>query len=148
MIYLSDICKSVQLNLFRNFPGGSDGKASACKAEDLPDPWVRKILWRRKWQPTPVLLPGESHGQRSLVGHSPWGCKSQTRLSDFTFTFFHLNWSRLIHFLNYYFIDDYLSMLWLLQFYLCIFMIYLYNMYLYHSIVKLIGIQHPLSVFF
>ena len=31
--------------------------------------------WRRKWQPTPVSLPGESHGQRSLVGYSPWGCK-------------------------------------------------------------------------
>ena len=38
-------------------------------------PWVRKIPWRRKWQPTPVLLPGESHGGRSLVGYSPWGCK-------------------------------------------------------------------------
>jgi len=35
------------------------------------DPWVRKIPWRRKWQPTPVFLPGKSHGQRSLVGHSP-----------------------------------------------------------------------------
>ena len=40
--------------------------------------WVGKILWRRKWQPTPVLLPGESHGQRSL----PWGRKRWTRLSD------------------------------------------------------------------
>ena len=37
------------------------------------DPWVKKILWRRKWQPTPVFLPGESHGQRSLAGYSPWG---------------------------------------------------------------------------
>ena len=37
--------------------------------------WVGKIPWRRKWQPTPVFLPGESHGQRSLVGYSPWGCK-------------------------------------------------------------------------
>ena len=37
------------------------------------DPWVGKIPWRRKWQPTPVFLPGESHGQRSLVGYSPWG---------------------------------------------------------------------------
>ena len=34
--------------------------------------WVRKISWRRKWQPTPVFLPGKSHGQRSLVGYSPW----------------------------------------------------------------------------
>ena len=39
------------------------------------DPWVGKILWRRKWQPTPVLLPGKSHGWRSMVGYSPWGCK-------------------------------------------------------------------------
>ena len=46
--------------------------------EDIEDmrlrfsPWVRKIPWRRAWQPAPVFLPGESHGQRSLVGHSPW----------------------------------------------------------------------------
>ena len=33
------------------------------------------IPWRRAWQPTPVFLPGESHGQRSLAGYSPWGCK-------------------------------------------------------------------------
>ena len=38
------------------------------------DPWVRKIPWRRKWQPTPVLLPGKFRGWRSLVGYSPWGC--------------------------------------------------------------------------
>ena len=42
---------------------------------------------RRQWHPTPVLLPGESHGRGSLVGCSPWGCWSRTRLSDFTFTF-------------------------------------------------------------
>ena len=35
------------------------------------DPWVSKIPWRREWQPTPVFLPGESHGQKSLVGYSP-----------------------------------------------------------------------------
>ena len=40
------------------------------------DPWVRKITWRRAWQPTPVFLPGESHGQRSLVSYSPWGSQS------------------------------------------------------------------------
>ena len=43
--------------------------------------------WRRKWQPTPVLLPGKSHGQSSLVGCSHGVTKSQTRLSDFTFIF-------------------------------------------------------------
>ena len=41
------------------------------------DPRVGKIPWRRKWQPTPVFLPGKSHGQRSLAGYSPWGHKSQ-----------------------------------------------------------------------
>ena len=56
------------------FPGGSDGKQSALKADGF-DPWVGKIAWRRKWQPTPVFLPGESHGQGSLVGYSPEGCK-------------------------------------------------------------------------
>jgi len=39
------------------------------------NPWVRKIPWRRKWQPTPVFLPGKSHGLRSLVGYSPWDRK-------------------------------------------------------------------------
>ena len=38
------------------------------------DPWVRKIPWRRKRQPTPVFLPGESNGRRSLMGYSPWDC--------------------------------------------------------------------------
>ena len=37
--------------------------------------WVGKILWRRGWPPTPVFLPGESHGSRSLAGYSPWSCK-------------------------------------------------------------------------
>ena len=36
------------------------------------DPWIEKIPWRRQWQPTPVLLPGEFHEQRSLAGYSPW----------------------------------------------------------------------------
>ena len=39
------------------------------------DPWIGNIPWRRAWQTTPVFLPGESHGQRSLMGYSPWGDK-------------------------------------------------------------------------
>jgi len=39
------------------------------------DPWVRKIPWRREWKPTPVFLPGECHGQRSLAAYSPRGYK-------------------------------------------------------------------------
>ena len=38
------------------------------------DPWVGKIPWRKAWQPTSVFLPGESHGQRTLAGYSPYGC--------------------------------------------------------------------------
>ena len=37
--------------------------------------WVRKIPWRREWQPIPEFLPGKSQGQRNLAGYSPWGCK-------------------------------------------------------------------------
>jgi len=39
------------------------------------DPWLRKIAWRRNWQPAPVFLPGKSHGQKILAGYSPWGHK-------------------------------------------------------------------------
>jgi len=55
--------------------GGSDGKdCLQCRRPGFV-PWVGKIPWRRKWLPTPVFLPGESHGQRNLVGYSPCGHK-------------------------------------------------------------------------
>ena len=58
------------------FPRGSDGKESACNSgEPGFNPWIGKIPWRREWQPTLIFLPGESHGQRSLSGCSPWGRK-------------------------------------------------------------------------
>ena len=47
----------------------------------------REDLWRRKWQPTPVLLPGKSHGQRNLVGYSPWGCKELDMTERLSFPF-------------------------------------------------------------
>ena len=57
------------------FPGGTSGKEPACLCSRCKRPgfdsWVRKIPWRREWEPTPVFLPGESHGQRSLEGYSP-----------------------------------------------------------------------------
>ena len=56
------------------------------------DPWVGKIPWRRKWQPTPGLLPGKSHRQRNLVDYSPWGHKE----SDTTEWFHFLSLSILI----------------------------------------------------
>ena len=59
-------------------PGGTVGKESACQYRRCKRcgfiPWIRKILWRRKWQPILVFLPGKLHGQRSLVGYNPWGC--------------------------------------------------------------------------
>ena len=57
------------------FPGVSSGKEPACQCRKHRrpgfDPWVRKILWSREWQPTPVFVPGESHGQKSLADYSP-----------------------------------------------------------------------------
>ena len=61
------------------FPGGASGEEPACQYKRRQRcgfyPWVRKILWRRAWQPPPVFLPGESHGQRSLANCSPQGHK-------------------------------------------------------------------------
>ena len=61
---------------FLGFTGVSDGKESACNVKRPTfDPWVGKILRRREWQSTPVVLPGEFHGERRLAGYSSWGCK-------------------------------------------------------------------------
>ena len=60
-------------------PGSARGKEPTCLCRGhkrhMFDPWVGKISWRRPWQPIPVFLSGEFHGQRSLVGYSPWGHK-------------------------------------------------------------------------
>ena len=71
------------LDLSSSFPDGASGKEPSyhcrrCKRHVF-DPWVRKIPWKRAWQPTPVFFPGESHGQRSLTGYNPWGCKESDR---------------------------------------------------------------------
>ena len=60
--------------MVRNLPANV-GRRKSCKF----NPWIRKIPWRRKWQPTPVFLPGKLCEQRSLVGYSPWGCKESDR---------------------------------------------------------------------
>ena len=58
------------------FPGGASGKEPACQCRKCKrcrfDPWVRKIPWRRAWQPTPIFLPEESYEQRILVCYGPW----------------------------------------------------------------------------
>ena len=78
---ISDIAKkkvSPENSHFK-FPGGTSGKDSACQCRRCKrsglDLWVGKTPWRRKWQPTPLFLPGKVHGQRNLVGCSPWGHK-------------------------------------------------------------------------
>ena len=53
------------------------------------DPWIRKILWRRKWQPTPVFLPRKSHEPRSLKGYSPQGHKELDTTEQLTLSLFH-----------------------------------------------------------
>ena len=67
-------CEITQIYLLLGLPKCLSGKESACRCKRRRfDPWVRKIPWRRKWEPAPVLLPGKSRGQRSPVGYSPWG---------------------------------------------------------------------------
>ena len=60
--------------------------------------WVRKIPWRRKWQPTPVFLPEKSHGYRSLVGYSPMGCKQLDTLSVYARAHTHTHTTRISKF--------------------------------------------------
>jgi len=73
------------------FPGGTTGKESACQCLRLKRPafysWVRKIPWRRKWQPTLVFLPRKFHGQKILVGYSPW-CREESDTTEHTHTFY------------------------------------------------------------
>ena len=70
------------LTVLENTPGipsGPSGEelASQCRRHKRCgfDPWVKKIPWRRAWQPMPLFLPGKSHGQRTLVGYGPWSSK-------------------------------------------------------------------------
>ena len=86
-LYIKMVC------IASGFPGGASGKAAACQCGRFKrrrfDPWVGKIPWRRVWQPTPVFVPGESHGQKSLEGYSPWGRTRLQRLSMHAYT---LHW--------------------------------------------------------
>ena len=72
------ICICIHTHL-SGFPGAASGKEPSCQCRRHRkcefSPWVGKISWRRVWQPTSVFLPGESHGQNSLVGYGLSGCK-------------------------------------------------------------------------
>ena len=76
---LSPYPKLFDISTYWGFPGGANGKESACQCRTCKrhgfNPWVGKNPWSRKWQPAPAFLPGKVHGQRSLVGYSPWGHK-------------------------------------------------------------------------
>ena len=72
-------------NFSWGFPGGSEVKASACNARDLGSiPGSGRFPWRRKWQSTPVFLPGELHGQRILADYSPWDCRESDSTEQLT----------------------------------------------------------------
>ena len=68
-----------------SFPGGSDGKESAWQCGRAGfDPWVGKIPWKGEWLPSPVFLPAEFNGQRSLAGSNLWGCKESNTTEQLT----------------------------------------------------------------
>ena len=79
-------CLCVNFQIFMDFPvfllPAYYRRRKRCRF----NPWVRKIPWRRKWQPSPIFLPGKSHGQRSLAGFSPWGCKESDTTERLTQT--------------------------------------------------------------
>ena len=66
-------------------PRWLSSKASACQCRRPGfDPWVRKFPWKREWQPNPVSLPGEFHGERSLESYSPWEHKESDKTERLT----------------------------------------------------------------
>ena len=72
----TSLLSSCSLGGTSELPWGLSDKESACQCRRRGfSAWVRKIPWRRAWQPALVLLPGKSHGQRSLAGYSPRGCR-------------------------------------------------------------------------
>ena len=76
-MYISTYICIYYFSFFWGFPDGAVVNKPTCQCRRWRrcrfDPWLRKIPWNRKWQPTLVLLPGKYHGQRNLVGYSPWG---------------------------------------------------------------------------
>ena len=86
------ICLCVFVCAYVCFPSGASGKELAFQCKRLKrhgfDPWVRKTPSRRVWQPTPVFLAGESHGERSLVGYCPQGHK-ESDMTEATCTHTH-----------------------------------------------------------
>ena len=81
MLYKWSIKKTV------GFPGAVGCSCTCqCRRHEF-NPWAGKIPWRRKWQSTPVFLPGKFHGQRSLEGYSPWSQKESDKTEWLTLSF-------------------------------------------------------------
>ena len=89
IFYCQELC-------WASFPGGARGKEHACQCGRRKrlwfDPWIRKIPWKRAWQPTLVFLPRASLGQRSLVGYIPKGCKESDTTEAWIFTTLNIHW--------------------------------------------------------
>ena len=79
MVYQRQTMRSLGLTYTHGLPQGLSSKDFHLRGREHRrlgfHPWVGKIPWRRAWQPTPVSLPEEFHGQSSLAGYSPWGLK-------------------------------------------------------------------------
>ena len=82
-VYMLDKVSRLMFDIiYSGFPGDTAVKNPSPNKGDLEaqfDPWVTKIPWRGKWQPTLIFLPGESYKQRVVVDYSPWGCKESDR---------------------------------------------------------------------
>ena len=73
----------IDANICHGLSRWLSGKESACQCRRLRfNLWIGKILWRRKWQPPPVFLPGKFHGQRSLADYSPWGDMKSDKINN------------------------------------------------------------------
>ena len=82
-------------NWAHQLPRWYSGKESTWQCRRWFDPWGGKIPWRRKWQPTPVLLPGKVHGQRRLAGYRPWGGK-ELKTTEHTFLLPTSKWTQAV----------------------------------------------------
>ena len=95
ILFVLEIAQGHPSEFFRlyHFPGGSDGKESDCNSGGPGSvPGSRKLPCRRKWQATPVFLPGKAHGQRNLVGYSPWSQKVMDTIERLPFHFTSPQW--------------------------------------------------------
>ena len=87
-LIIKQICYLWSALWTEGFLGGSDSKVCLQCGRPRFDPCVRKIPWRREWQPTPVFSPGKSHGHRSLAGYIPWDLKESDMTERLHFLFF------------------------------------------------------------